>query len=77
MVNGICLFSELDGNWRVKINPPSISGTTKGMTMKFLPNVDIHKDARNKKLHNLSALYIKDPNLEKRFLKLQFLGILA
>ena len=29
--------------------PPEISGTTKGMTMNFLPNVDIHKEARNKK----------------------------
>ena len=28
---------------------PKISGTTKGMTMKFLPDVGIHKEARNKK----------------------------
>ena len=26
--------------------PPEISGTTKGMTMKFLPDVGIHKEAR-------------------------------
>ena len=29
--------------------PPKISGTTKGMTMKFLPDVGIHKEARNQK----------------------------
>ena len=28
---------------------PKISGTTKGMTMKFLPDVGIHKEARNQK----------------------------
>ena len=28
-------------------SPPKISGTTKGMTMKFLPAVGIHKEARN------------------------------
>ena len=28
-------------------HPPKISGTTKGMTMKFLPDVGIHKEARN------------------------------
>ena len=29
--------------------PPKISGTTKGMTMKFLPDVGIHKEAQNQK----------------------------
>ena len=29
--------------------PPEISGTTKGMTMKLLPDVGIHKDALNPK----------------------------
>ena len=29
--------------------PPKISGTTKGMTMKFLPDVGINKEARNQK----------------------------
>ena len=29
--------------------PPEISGTTKGMTMTFLPDVGIHKEARNQK----------------------------
>ena len=29
--------------------PPEISGTTKGMTMKFLSDAVIHKEARNKK----------------------------
>ena len=28
---------------------PEISGTTRGMTMKFLPDVVIHKEARNQK----------------------------
>ena len=30
-------------------NPPKISGTTKGMTMKFLPDVGIHYEARSQK----------------------------
>ena len=30
-------------------SPPEVSGTTKGMTMKFLPDVGILKEARNKK----------------------------
>ena len=30
--------------------PPENSGTTKGMTMKVLPDVGIHKEARNQKL---------------------------
>ena len=29
--------------------PPEISGTTKGLTMKFLPDVSVYKEARNKK----------------------------
>ena len=29
--------------------PPEISGTTKGMTMKFLPDVGVYKEARNQK----------------------------
>ena len=27
-----------------------ISGTTKDMTMKYLPDVDIHKEAQNQKI---------------------------
>ena len=30
--------------------PPKISGTTKGMTMKFLPDVGIYLEARNQKI---------------------------
>ena len=30
--------------------PPEISGTTKGMTMKFLPDVGVYKEARNQKV---------------------------
>ena len=30
-------------------DPPEISGTRKGMTMKFLPDVGIHKEARNQR----------------------------
>ena len=49
-VNGICLFWQLNGIWGgVVPPPPKISGTTKGMTMKFLPDVGIHKGARNQK----------------------------
>ena len=29
--------------------PPKISGTTKGMTMKFLPDVGVYKEAQNQK----------------------------
>ena len=37
---------------------PDISGTTKGMTMKFLADLGVHKEARNQKnfLHNWSGL---------------------
>ena len=31
------------------VHPPEISGTTKGMTMKFLPDVGVYKEARNQK----------------------------
>ena len=34
------------GGW---FHPPEISGTTKGMTMKFLPDVGVYKEARNQK----------------------------
>ena len=30
-------------------HPPEISGTTKGMTMKLLPDVGVYKEARNQK----------------------------
>ena len=30
--------------------PPEISGNTKGMTMKFLPDVGVYKEARNQKI---------------------------
>ena len=30
-------------------HPPEISGTTKDMNMKFLPDVGNHKEARNQK----------------------------
>ena len=44
MVNdGICLFRQLNGIWGW------ILVTTKGMTMKFLPDVGIYKETRNKK----------------------------
>ena len=42
--------------------PPKISGTTKGMTMKFLPDVGIHKEARNQRnidITNIVRLTIK------------------
>ena len=57
-VNGICLFWQLNGIWGVVPPPPKNSGTTKGMTMKFLPDVGIHKEARNQKIfwHNWSGL---------------------
>ena len=34
------------GGW---FYPPEISGTTKGMTIKFLADVGIYKEARNQK----------------------------
>ena len=34
---------------RVVGGPPEILATTKGMTMKFLPDVSIHWEARNQK----------------------------
>ena len=40
-------FNGIWGRWVHP--PPKISGTTKGMTMKFLPDVGIHKEARNQK----------------------------
>ena len=36
----------VNGLW---FHPPEISGTTKGMTMKFLPDVGVYKEARNQK----------------------------
>ena len=39
---GICLFWQLNDIWGVVPTPPKISGTTKGMTIKFLPDVGIH-----------------------------------
>ena len=33
----------------IRVAPPEISGTTKGMTMKFLPDVGVYKEARNQK----------------------------
>ena len=42
-------FSEslmASGGW---FHPPKISGTTKVMTMKFLPDVSVYKEARNQK----------------------------
>ena len=35
------------GGWW--FHPPEISGTTKGMTMKFLPDVVGYKEAQNQK----------------------------
>ena len=35
---------------RGMVPPPEIPGTIKGTTMKFLPDVGIHKEARNKKM---------------------------
>ena len=37
-------FMASGGGW---FHPPNISETTKGMTIKFLPGVGIHKEARN------------------------------
>ena len=31
------------------VQPPEISGTTKGVTMKFLRDVGIHRETRNQK----------------------------
>ena len=41
-VNGICLFRQLNGIWGMETPPLEISGTTKGMTVKFLPGVGIY-----------------------------------
>ena len=35
--------------WRGEVHHPEISGTTKGMTMKFLSDVGIHKEAGKQK----------------------------
>ena len=43
-VNGICLFRQING-----INPPKNSETTKVVTMQFLPDVGIYKEAQNQK----------------------------
>ena len=43
-------FSDsLMASWGGGSIPPNISGTTKGITMKFLPDVGFHKEARNQK----------------------------
>ena len=34
---------------------PKISGTTKGTTMKFLPDVGVHKDAQNQKIFDITG----------------------
>ena len=44
------------GGW---FDPLEISGTTKGMTMKFLPDVGIYKEARQQKLFDNSGLVFK------------------
>ena len=41
------LMASGGGVW---FHPPKISGTTKGMTMKFLPDVGVYKEARNQKI---------------------------
>ena len=53
LVNGICLFWQLNGIWgRVCENTPlKISGTTIGITIKFLINVGIFNEAQNKENH--------------------------
>ena len=53
-VNGICLFRQLYGI--LGDDPPDISGTTKGRTMKFLPDVGNHKEARNQKKIDITGL---------------------
>ena len=47
MVNGISFSDSLMGSWGNGSIPFKILGTTKGMTMKFLQDVDIRKKAQN------------------------------
>jgi hypothetical protein len=42
-VNDFWLFRQLNGIWVEWKQTPKISGTTKGITMKFLPDVGIQK----------------------------------
>ena len=42
-----------------KNNPHKISGTTIGMTMKFLPDVSIFKEAQNQKTIDITVLVCK------------------
>ena len=53
----------VSGGWK---HLPKISRATKGITMKFLPDVGSYKEAQNQKYfwHSWSGLYIKDQNPE-------------
>ena len=46
---GICSFLPLTGIWGVENQPPESSDTTKHMTMKFLPDAKLSKEAGNQK----------------------------
>ena len=39
--------------------PPEISGTTKGITINFLPDVGNYKEARNQKKFDITCLVCK------------------
>ena len=65
-------FSEslvASGGWNHP--PPKISGTTKGMVMKFLPQVSIHKEAQIKKFFDITGLVCK---LQNKILKISIFG---
>ena len=51
--------------------PPKISGTTKGMTMKFLPDVGIYNEARNKKKIDMNCPACK---LQTKIPKIRIFG---
>ena len=50
------------GGWVGVVPPPKISGTTKGMTMKFLLDVGIYKEARNQKKFDITGPVCKLQN---------------
>ena len=50
-VNGICLFRQLNCIWgSLEHPPPKISGTAKGMTMKFQSDFSTYKGAKSKNI---------------------------
>ena len=57
--------------------PPKISETTEPMTMKFLPDLKLNKEARiQKKNLDLSVNY-RPKSRKTRFLEMQLLGMLT